>query len=158
MIPLAAPLRSRGALAVSAFKFGAWKNPNPAPQIAKRQVMSATLACLGSSPRSALPRQSQGEHAAEQYGRDNIEPVGCSNAGAMPQGEKRQSNGKKPRRNIIPDPAECNIYGASQTTAPVLHLGKRLEDAMRAPDPIKGINNPWNLKTVFSDAERPRRT
>ena len=49
-MPLALPLRSAGALDIRAFMFGAWKKPNPHPQIAIRQTMSATagFAAIGS--------------------------------------------------------------------------------------------------------------
>ena len=41
-MPLALPLRPAGALDIKAFMFGAWKKPNPQPQIAMRQTISAT--------------------------------------------------------------------------------------------------------------------
>jgi hypothetical protein len=46
-MPLALPLRSTGALDIKAFMFGAWKKPNPHPQIAMRQMMSTTLGLAG---------------------------------------------------------------------------------------------------------------
>src|ERR1700752_5048165 len=36
-------------------------------------------------------------------------------------------------RCLIPDPAECDLFGGFQAAAPVLYRGKRLEGAMRTP-------------------------
>jgi len=54
-MPLALPLRSAGALDIKAFMFGAWKKPNPHPQIAIRQTMSATCGLIGSNANRTIP-------------------------------------------------------------------------------------------------------
>jgi hypothetical protein len=41
-----------------AFMFGAWKKPNPMPQIMIRQTMSGMLGLAGSNASSAMPRPS----------------------------------------------------------------------------------------------------
>src|SRR5260370_148263 len=45
-------------LDINAVKFGAWKKPNPHPQIAMRQTMSATCGLAGSVANSAIPMPS----------------------------------------------------------------------------------------------------
>jgi len=52
---LALPLRPGGALDINAFRFGAWKKPNPAPQMAIRQTMSAIPGVAGSVASSTIP-------------------------------------------------------------------------------------------------------
>jgi len=52
---LAPPLRPGGALDINAFRLGAWKKPNPNPQIAMRQTISATPGAAGSNASNTIP-------------------------------------------------------------------------------------------------------
>ncbi len=49
------PLRSGGALDISACRLGDWKKPKPAPQTAMRTAMSATEGSAGSQASEARP-------------------------------------------------------------------------------------------------------
>lgn len=55
MIPLAPPLRSGGALDISAFRFGDWKKPKPAPHSIIRQPMSMTPGAAGNAASDTMP-------------------------------------------------------------------------------------------------------
>ncbi len=57
-MPLAPPLRSRGAADMIARRFGDWKKPNPAPQIIIRHTMSPVPGCAASVAISVSPTQS----------------------------------------------------------------------------------------------------
>ncbi|MNN86124.1 hypothetical protein D3C81_2034930 [compost metagenome] len=53
--PLAPPLRSRGALAIRAFRLGDWKKPKPAPQMHMRRPISSALGLSGNSASDTMP-------------------------------------------------------------------------------------------------------
>lgn len=57
-MPLAPPLRLGGALLIMARTFGAWKNPNPAPHTAMRQMISVMDGADGSRASRAIPAAS----------------------------------------------------------------------------------------------------
>ena len=69
-MPLPAPARSRGALAIISRLLGDWKKPNPMPQTASRQ---ATSSCAGRAGRNSTSSRPHGHHRqaepAEQSGR-----------------------------------------------------------------------------------------
>ena len=54
-MPLAEPLRSGGAEAISMLLLGDWKRPKPAPQSTSRQTMSPFDGCSGSQASSTSP-------------------------------------------------------------------------------------------------------
>ena len=54
----APPLHSRGALTMIARLFGDWKNPNPKPQMAIRQAISAVAGFAGNTASRRKPRVS----------------------------------------------------------------------------------------------------
>jgi hypothetical protein len=54
-MPLAPPLRSRGAADISAFRLGDWNRPNPAPHTTMRSTMAPTDASTGNVASAAIP-------------------------------------------------------------------------------------------------------
>ncbi len=54
-IPLAAPLRDRGAPPSTALLFGAWNNAKPSPQVPMRHAISDTEADAVRRERNAIP-------------------------------------------------------------------------------------------------------
>ena len=61
---------------------------------------------------------------------------------------------------IIPDPAECDLFGGFQAAAPVLYRGKRLEGAMRTPVRLREDYDAQRLRALAKasqDANQTRR-
>lgn len=58
-MPLAAPLRCRGAEVTMVWLLGDWNKPNPMPHSAMRQAMSRSPGCAGSAASSASPQASR---------------------------------------------------------------------------------------------------
>lgn len=57
IIPLADPLRARGADEIIILLFGAWKNPNPNPHTPNRHIKSnGTADSVGASAKRYIPR------------------------------------------------------------------------------------------------------
>src|ERR1700741_1638663 len=61
---------------------------------------------------------------------------------------------------LIPDPAECDLFGGFQAAAPVLYRGKRLEGAMRTPVRLREDYDAQRLRALAKasqDANQTRR-
>jgi len=61
---------------------------------------------------------------------------------------------------LIPDPAECDLFGGFQAASPVLYRGKRLEGAMRTPVRLREDYDAQRLRALAKasqDANQTRR-
>ena len=95
-MPLAPPLRSRGAAAIMVRLFGVWNRPNPAPATAIRHATSNNEGWGGShAERAEAEREQQEADATEKPGRIALH---------QPSGEwRRKGNRDRPGRDQKPD-------------------------------------------------------